>query len=181
MRRLVREGFRRLDSEMLRELIETRKGLDAVLNVACFQFSSWQQTRTQSWQRRALTGSACRRARSHRRAVSSAIRPAKCNVAPPASRSSDVAGFAVAIRRRDQESGSAPDRAPLEVERTEVELSQGDGLAIGISISGDVTDDVVAYLKHQAVPVRAFVLLRHVWNRLPETQLYEDLGSVRVR
>jgi hypothetical protein len=145
---------------------------------------------------------------------------------------SDVAGFTVAIRQREQEWSSAGDRADVELARDEVELGRGDELVVGISIAADLTADVVEYLKTAELPVRAFVnlspargvsrdaiggadeargyayrlldalraevgsgtsrlhvfqacpigfalLLGHVWNRLPETQLYDDLGSGR--
>jgi hypothetical protein len=142
---------------------------------------------------------------------------------------SDVAGFAVAIRQRDDEWSSSGDRAEVELERHEVEVGQGDELAIGISFAADLTDDVVAYLRAEGIPISRFVnflpaggasrsaisgpeeargyaqalldalrtetastsqlhlfqagplglslLLGHVWNRLPEAQLYEDLGA----
>lgn len=143
---------------------------------------------------------------------------------------SDVAGFAVAIRQRDEEWSSGGDRADVELERREVEVSQGQEVAVGISIAADLTADVVGYLQAEGLPISRFVnllpaggasrsaistpeeargyaealldalrveasagaprlrlfqacpiglslLLGHVWNRLPETQLYEDLGA----
>jgi hypothetical protein len=143
---------------------------------------------------------------------------------------SDVAGFAVAIRQRDDEWSSDGERTEVELERREVEVGQGEEVAVGISIAADVADDVVAYLQAEGLPISRFVnlspvsgagrsaistpaeargyaqalldalrteaaagaprlhlfqacpiglslLLGHIWNRLPETQLYEDLGA----
>jgi hypothetical protein len=145
---------------------------------------------------------------------------------------SDVAGFSVAYRQRGQDWSSGGDLPPVELVRNELEVGQGDELAVGISIAADLTDDVVQYLNNAEVPVAAFVnltpsggvdrhalaspdeargytqalinairaearsgtrrlhlfqagpvalalLLGHIWNRLPETQLYEDLRPER--
>lgn len=144
----------------------------------------------------------------------------------------DVAGFTVAVRQRDREWSSSGEHADIALERVEHGLGQGDQLAIGISIAVDVSDDVLAYLVQERIPVAKLVnflpargvgreavngpdearglaqtlldatraevsghepplhlfmagplglslLLGHVWNRMPTTQLYDDLGPGR--
>jgi SMODS-associated and fused to various effectors sensor domain len=142
---------------------------------------------------------------------------------------SDVAGFAIAVRQRDEEWASGGDRAQVTVRSQETDIGAGDELAIGISVAIDVAGDVLSYL--QGLPIGRFInlmpereigryavadaaearglaqslldacrveagracgtrlhlfvaaplglalLLGHVWNRIPETQLYDDLSA----
>jgi hypothetical protein len=144
----------------------------------------------------------------------------------------DVAGFTVAVRQRDGEWSSSGERAEVALHRADVEIGQGDQLAIAVSVAVDVGADVLAYLDQAKTPVATLVnllpargvgrdairgpeearglaqelldairgevrghepplhlftagplglslLLGHVWNRMPETQLYDDLGAGR--
>jgi hypothetical protein len=261
IRRLVREGIRRLDAEMLREIVETRRlgrgAQRAALLVQQLTPDSYPELATASvdWvelfegdepaARRQLRDSAGWNAILRpqlREAVEEIRRQGYRDVLVAGTMRlstalvvgvelSDVAGFTVAIRQRDQEWASSGDRADIGLARDEVKLAQGDELAVGISIAADLTGDVVEHLKSAELPVRAFVnlspaggisrdaiegpaqargyahmlldalrsevrdtsrlhlfqagpvglalLLGHVWNRLPETQLYEDLSSGR--
>lgn len=142
---------------------------------------------------------------------------------------SDVAGFAVAIRQRDQAWESRGDAMAVELMRHDFDLGQGDEIAVGVSISNDLSGDALAYLRGEALPVGRLVhlspkagvgpyaisdaaaarglsrqllvtvrealrdqpatrvhlfltvprglalLLGHVWNRVPETVVYEDV------
>jgi hypothetical protein len=262
MRRLVREGIRRLDAETLREIIETKRlgrGVQrGVLLVQQLVPDSYPQLATASVDWVELFEGEEAGARRQLRDPAdwnNTLRPQLHDAVEEIKRQgyrdvlvagtmrlstaltvgielSDVSGFAVATRQRDEEWGSGGDRAQVEIARDEVELGLGEELAVGISIAADLTNDVVEHLRSEALPVRAFVnfspargisrdavgepdeargyaqglldalrvasrggtprlhlfqacplglalLLGHVWNRLPETQLYEDLGSGR--
>lgn len=145
---------------------------------------------------------------------------------------SDVAGYTVAVRGREGLWESSGDRGAVEVVPQHHELSHGPDLAIGLSIAGDLSEDVFSYVEAADLPVAAFinlepkggtgrealgsakeargfvdaaldqvreltsqvegtlhlfqfgpvgaaVLLGHLWNRVPPTQLYDDLGPGR--
>jgi hypothetical protein len=70
---------------------------------------------------------------------------------------SDVAGFAVATRQRNETWRSGGDVSAIAVDRSEAELGQGDEIAIGVSISNDLSDDVLRFLTSEAVPVAQFI------------------------
>lgn len=262
MRRLVREGIRRLDAETLREIIDTKRlgrgAQHGVLLVQQLDLDSYPELATASvdWvelfegdepaARRQLRDptlwNATLRPQLHE-AVEEIRRQGYRDVIVTGTMRlptafavgvelSDVAGFSVAYRQRGQDWSSGGDLSPVELVRNELEVGQGDELAVGISIAADLTDDVVQYLNNAEVPVAAFVnltpsggvgrhalaspdeargytqallnairaearsgtrrlhlfqagpvalalLLGHIWNRLPETQLYEDLGPGR--
>lgn len=72
---------------------------------------------------------------------------------------SDVAGFTVAVAQRDREWSSVGDRADAELERHEVVVGRGDQVAVGISIAADVSSDAVAYLEQEHIPIGNFVNL----------------------
>ena len=144
----------------------------------------------------------------------------------------DVAKFRVVVPTRDGEWSSAGDREPIELSSTETDIAQGEDLAIGLSITGDLSDDVIDYIRAAGLRVGRFVnlspstgtgpealqsaahargwaraafdelrqltrqhsgrlhlfiygplggavLLGNLWNRMPETQLYDDLGPGR--
>ncbi len=142
---------------------------------------------------------------------------------------SDVAKFRVVVPTRDGEWTSDGERQPVELISTVTDIDQGDDLAVGLSVSGDLGDDVIDYIRETGLPVSTFinltpstgtgnqalqsaahargwalatmhelrsltrrrrerlhlflfvplvgaVLLGHLWNRMPPTQLYDDLG-----
>jgi hypothetical protein len=143
----------------------------------------------------------------------------------------DTAGFTVALHQRGEEWSSAGDQTAVAATQQVLELSQGDDVAIGISVALGVTKDVVDFIKSTGLPIGRFVnllpergvgrsavsdaaearglrqslldacreaangapkahlfqaaplglavLLGHIWNRMPETQLYDDLGVGR--
>ncbi|WP_437508293.1 SAVED domain-containing protein [Sorangium sp. So ce1099] len=145
----------------------------------------------------------------------------------------DTRNVRVACVQGGQRWGSDVSEAPggFAVDVTSpVELGAGDELAVGLSVTNDLSEDVLAYLRGSALPVGRFVaiaaspapsrtaipdaaaamgwalavrrvvrdqvratgarrvhlflsgpaggalLLGHLWNRLPSTQLYEDLS-----
>lgn len=73
---------------------------------------------------------------------------------------SDVAGFAVATRQREEEWGTRGDRTEVPVAATTVDRGDSDELAIGISIANDVGPEVLAYLDRAGIAVASFVNLR---------------------
>jgi len=145
----------------------------------------------------------------------------------------DVAGFSAAIRTREHGLWeTSADAANVSIETTRHELDRGNDLAIGLSITGDLSADVLSYIESAGLPVSAFVnlsptdgsgrralagpeeargladaafdeireltrdvagtvhlfqfgpvgaalLLGHLWNRVPTTRLYDDLGPGR--
>jgi CBASS immunity sensor of nucleotide second messenger signals len=144
----------------------------------------------------------------------------------------DVAKFRVVVPTRDGEWSSAGEQEPFELISSVTEIGQGDDLAIGLSVTGDLSDDVLDYISDAKLPVARFinispssgtgrdalqsaahargwaratfdelrqltrrhsgtlhlfisgpiggaVLLGNLWNRMPETQLYDDLGPGR--
>jgi SMODS-associated and fused to various effectors sensor domain len=144
---------------------------------------------------------------------------------------SDVAGFSLTTKQRGAEWSTAGEVPTTGVDRTDIDLSLGSDVAVGVSIAHDLSGEVEAYLRSAAVPasrlvhltpttgishesvpddavarglarqivteVRAAVrdvssarvhlflsmpyglavLLGHVWNRIPETTVYEDVLS----
>jgi hypothetical protein len=144
----------------------------------------------------------------------------------------DVAKFRVVVPTRDGEWSSAGELEPVELVSTVTEMGLGDDLAIGLSVTGDLSEDVIDYLRDSKLPVDRFinltpsagtgpdaldsaahargwaratfdelrqltrrhtgtlhlfmygplggaVLLGNLWNRMPTTQLYDDLGPGR--
>jgi hypothetical protein len=142
-----------------------------------------------------------------------------------------VAGFTVASMRGASTWSSTVPPAECELRRQEVTLGQGQDLAVALGIAADLSDDVLAYLRAEGIPVASFVSLTpargpsgiavlvaahatgfarairselrtlsrersvrqlhlflamphglalqlgHLWDRLPPTRLYADLGS----
>ncbi len=72
----------------------------------------------------------------------------------------DVGGFTVAVRQRDREWSSSGDPAEVTLERSEHEVGQGDEIAIAISIAVDISADVITYLEQEKIPVAKLVNLR---------------------
>ena len=261
IRRLIGEGVRELDAESLQEIIRTQKlAVDlkrATLLVEALASDPWPETATASVDWVALFEGdepGARRQLAEAAGWNEVLRP-QLREAVSAIKSqgyrdvqvvgtmrlstgftvgielSDVAGFTVAVRQRDEEWSSAGDRTEGAVTRGQVELGLGEGIAIGISVAVDVTEDVVEYIKTERLPIGRFVnltsergvgraavsnasdarglaqnlldaareeargatnlhlfqagplglaiLLGHIWNRMPETQLYDDLGPAR--
>ena len=73
---------------------------------------------------------------------------------------SDVAGYSIAVRQRDDEWASSGERASVEVDIDEIVINQGDEVAIGIGVAADLTDDVRTYLERERIPVRKLVIIR---------------------
>jgi hypothetical protein len=142
---------------------------------------------------------------------------------------SRVAGFNIETEARGAVWSSEDEHPAVELDSTVIEIGQGDEMAVGLSMSIDLTDDAVAYLRGQQLPVGQLVvyvppggparesvkspqdglglayaisdalrgdasgaprvhlfqatpmplslLIGHLWNRMPETQLYDDLGA----
>jgi hypothetical protein len=142
---------------------------------------------------------------------------------------SRVAGFKVETASRGDVWSSDDDHPAVELDSTVIDIGQGDEIAVGLSIATDLTDDVVAYVQAQQLPVGRLVvytpqggsdresvkspqdglglayaitdalrrttsgvprlhlfqampmplslMIGHLWNRMPETQLYDDLGA----
>jgi hypothetical protein len=144
----------------------------------------------------------------------------------------DVAKFQVVVPTHDGEWSSAGEQQPVELTATVTEIGDGSDLAIGLSVTGDLSEDVIDYIRASGLPVEKFinlspstgtgrqalqsaahargwaratfdelrsltrrnngtlhlflfaplggaVLLGNLWNRMPATQLYDDLGPGR--
>lgn len=134
----------------------------------------------------------------------------------------------VRLSFRDYDSDQAPAKFPVGIVSTELGL--GDDIAIGISVSADLTADAIDYLRRSSIPVARFVnivpdtgpgqlsipdptagmgfvfaafdeirrettrlngtvhlfmacpnpiavMLGHLWNRVPDTQLHDDANG----
>jgi hypothetical protein len=142
---------------------------------------------------------------------------------------SRVAGFNVEMEARGAVWASEDEHPVVELNTSVIEMGQGDEMAVGLSVSIDLVDDVAAYVRAQQLPVGRFVIyspdagpgresvespqhglglayaisdtlrrdaadasrvrlfqatpmplslmIGHLWNRMPETQLYDDLGA----
>lgn len=142
---------------------------------------------------------------------------------------SEVGGFRIAVVGREGVWASDGQRESMEISRERVEIGQGKDLAIGVSVSQQIRDDVAAYIRRERIPVANLILysplngpsrdaikssaaglglaalisaamredtgsmgerlhvfqagplalsvmVGHLWNRMPTTQLYEDFG-----
>jgi hypothetical protein len=142
---------------------------------------------------------------------------------------SEVAGFRIAIPGREGEWSSAMRREPSGMAREELEIGQGQDLAVALAVSQAIREDVLSHIREcelpvsrlvvftpaggssrhsvpspesglglagaisaalreetsshraalhlfQAVPLPLAVMVGHLWNRMPMTHLYEDLG-----
>jgi|SRR5579859_2109276 len=263
MRRLVREGVRELDETLLREIIAQKRlaaaGTRATLLVQQIDHDPWPELATASvdWvdmfegdepaARRQLRdpNGWNKTLRPQLREAIDAIRELDVRDVLVAGKMrlaagflagfelSDVAGFSVAVQQRDEEWASSGERANATVAIETIEFGRGNEIAIGISIAADLTDDVIAHLSREGVPVAKLVIIRpecgvgrtaiegpaearglanaildaarievrntnapalhlfqaaplgfavllgHMWNRMPETVLYDDLGTGR--
>ena len=145
---------------------------------------------------------------------------------------SEVAGFSVSICGREGEWSSYSEKINMEVIREEIKVGAGREIAMALSVSAQIHDDVLDYvhsaklpidhlivyspssgisrqsipgpkeglaLAHeisammrtdtrkvdgmvhffQAGPLPLSVMVGHLWNRMPLTQLYDDLGPGR--
>jgi hypothetical protein len=63
---------------------------------------------------------------------------------------SDVAGLAIATRQRSETWVSRGDASTVAVDRSDTELGRGDEVAIGVSVSNDLSDDVLRFLETEA-------------------------------
>jgi hypothetical protein len=78
---------------------------------------------------------------------------------------SDTAGYTVAMAGRSGDGGwsdvtSTGDRATVLIEVVETALDGGDEIAIGLSVSADVTDDVLHFIQADGVQVGRFLNFR---------------------
>jgi hypothetical protein len=264
MRRLVREGIRELDAVLLREIIAekhlTAAGKRAILLVQQIDRDPWPELATASVDWVELFEGAEPAARRELRDPSGwndILRPqlrdaidtirqldirdvllaGKMRLATgflAGFELSDVAGFSIAVRQRDEEWVSSGEHAGVTVTAETIELGRGDQLAVSFSVAADITDDVRAYMDReglaagklvvirpergvgrtavagpadarglasaildatrtevrdtngppvlhlfQAAPLGLAVLVGHMWNRMPETIVYEDLSAGR--
>lgn len=145
---------------------------------------------------------------------------------------SEVAGFSVSIFGREGEWSSNIERDKMEVSREEITVGTGSEIAMALSVSAQIRDDVREYIRSaelaidrliiyspssdvsrrsipgpkeglgfahelsaimrtdtqkvqgmvhlfQAGPLPLSVMVGHLWNRMPTTQLYDDLGPGR--
>lgn len=143
---------------------------------------------------------------------------------------SEVAGFVVSVNGREGEWSSSSPKHEFALERELIDIGAGDGIAVAISISQPIKDDVLAYIKKEQLPIGRLhvygpvggasrqaipmpehgagaaaaissalredtsrhrgllhlfiaaplplaVLVGHLWNRMPRSQLYEDRGA----
>jgi hypothetical protein len=190
MRRLVRDGIRELDEALLREIIAERRlaadGKRATLLVQQIDHDAWPEHATASvdWVEM-FEGDepATRRQLRDPNGWNDVLRP-QLHEAAEAIRQlgirdvlvagkmrlaagllagfelSDVAGFAIAVRQRDEEWASVGDSTPVELDVETIEIERGDDLAIGISVSADVGEDVHAYVEQQGLAVGKLVMIR---------------------
>ena len=145
---------------------------------------------------------------------------------------SEVAGFSVSICGREGEWSSYNEKVNMEVNREEIGVGAGSEIAMALSVSAQIRDDVLEYVRSaglsidrlivyspssvvsrqsipgpkeglgfahkisamirpdtrkiqcmvhlfQAGPLPLSVMVGHLWNRMPMTQLYDDLGPGR--
>ena len=145
---------------------------------------------------------------------------------------SEVAGFNVSICGREGEWSSFSDKVNMEVAREEIKVGASSEIAMALSVSAQIRDDVLEYVRSaelpidrlivyspslgvsresipgpkeglgfahaisalmrtdtrevqgmvhlfQAGPLPLSVMVGHLWNRMPMTQLYDDLGPGR--
>jgi hypothetical protein len=262
IRRLIIDGCRELDAEAVREIVrakglmaQARRGSLLIQGIARHPFpesatanvdwvalyaggeprerrqvrdpDSWQRMREELHE----AVEAIRREGYSEVLVEGAFRLSTAFLA--GTELSDVAGFGAAIRTR--ESGlweTSADPATTSVTADRHELGRGDELAIGLSVTGDLSADALNYIESAELPISAFVnltpadgsgrralrgpdeargfadaafdrireltrdhtgtlhlfqfgpagaglMLGHLWNRVPTTQLYDDLGPGR--
>jgi hypothetical protein len=142
----------------------------------------------------------------------------------------EVAGFSVSINGREGVWSSTSPRQEFALAREAIEVGTGDEMAVAISISQFIKEDVLAYIQEEQLPIAKLliyspvggvsrdaistpehgagaaaaisaalrgdtrrhrgllhlfissplplaVLVGHLWNRMPQTQLYEDRGA----
>jgi hypothetical protein len=70
---------------------------------------------------------------------------------------SDVAGFAVATRQRAETWASRGDASAIALDRSDTKIGRGDDVAIGVSISNDLSEDVLRFLELEALLIGRFV------------------------
>ena len=143
---------------------------------------------------------------------------------------SEVAGFRVSITGREGEWASSSPKQEFNLQREIIDIGAGDDIAVAISISQPIKNDVLAYIEEEqlsidklhiyapsggasreavptpqhgagaaaaissalrddtsrhrgllhlfiAAPLPLAVLVGHLWNRMPKTQLYDDRGA----
>jgi SMODS-associated and fused to various effectors sensor domain len=141
------------------------------------------------------------------------------------------AGIELVLEAYNERWSTMGDEVNVELEVTSHDIKQGRELAVGVSTTGDLTDDVLRFIADRRLPVQTFtnlapasgvghkalaepahahgwaqaamrairdaareyedplhvfqygplsgaILLGSVWNRMPETQLYDDVGGV---
>ena len=262
IRRLVGEGVRELDADSLRDIAETKNlmagtsratlliqsleadpwpeaAISAVYWVDLFEgsdaFSRRQLVNPETWNTRLkeeLRAAVDEIKRQRYREVLVAGTMRLSTGLAVGLELSEVGGFQIAILGREGEWSSAGARSPMELLREEIPLGAGNEIALAVSISADIREDVLHFLRcrgtpvdklivyspvagasrssipgvaeglglahevsaamradtrdlgsrvhlFQAGPLPLSVILGHLWNRMPSTQLYDDMGPGR--
>ena len=262
IRRLVGEGVRELDAESLRAIAETKNLMAgtsrATLLIQSLEADPWPEAATSAvhwvdlfegsdaFSRRQLLNPRdwnIRLKDELRAAVDEIKRQTYRDVLVAGTMRlstglavglelSEVGGFQIAILGREGEWSSAGARSPMELLREEIPLGAGNEIALAVSISADIREDVLHFLGSygtpvdklivyspaaganrsaipgvreglglahkvsaamradtrdigskvhlfQAGPLPLSVILGHLWNRMPLTQLYDDMGPGR--
>lgn len=190
MRRLVRDGIRELDEDLLREIVAEKRlaagAKRATLLVAQIDHDPWPELATASvdWVDR-FEGDepAARRQLRDPEGWNSELRPelrdavarirqlevrdvwlaGKMRLAAgflAGFELSDVAGFSVAVQQRDEEWATSGSRADIAVVTETIAIGCGDELAIGVSVAADLTEDVRAYIAEEGLRVGKLVIIQ---------------------
>jgi hypothetical protein len=75
---------------------------------------------------------------------------------------SEVAGFVVSVNGREGEWSSSSPKREFALERDTIEIGAGDEIAVAISISQPIKDDVLAYIDEEQLPVASLHVYRPV-------------------
>lgn len=258
MRRLVAEGCDELDAEALRRIIAAKQlagsATRATLLIQAIERHPWPDSATASldwvdlfegdeprtrrqlrdpsqWNERLRVELRDAVARIREQGYESVLIEGALRLSTwffVGSELADVARFKVALRTRDGVWTSEAEEAAYDIEPEPLELGRGDELAVGLSVTGDLTNDVKAHIEDAGLPIRtllnvkptvgasqtalpgpgealawardtlaavrgamrehsgtvhlfmycpasAALFLGHVWNRVPRTQLYDDI------
>jgi SMODS-associated and fused to various effectors sensor domain len=187
IRRLVAEGCEELDADALREIVAARQlaatDTRATLLVQAIDHHPWPEAASASvdWvslfagneprARRQLHDPALwntRLAPELRNAVAAINRQGYKNVLVEGAlrlstwflagtELTDLAGYTVALNTRDGLWATNIDPEPLAIATHRTAIDQGKELAVALSLSGDATPDVSAFLHQQGLPVKTLL------------------------
>lgn len=259
LRELIRTGVRRLDAEAVEKLADRLQLLAqeprATLLIQSLRADPWPETATASvdWvdlyegedaaSRRQLKNPSDWNSRLKPELADAVERIRKTRITDVDVRGtmrlatgllvgqqlSEVAGFRIAIQGREGEWSSAKGRERARIKREELEIGQGEDLAVALAVSQAIREDVLSHIREhgppvsklvvfspaggssrdsvrspeaglglagaisaalrketssqratlhlfQSAPLPLAVMVGHLWNRMPITHLYEDLG-----